>query len=146
MRFELGVPRYAQRDGSGLRFTPFGAANGYAETYGSLTARRFDLALGDPMENRFTYRYQLPAGWTVAEAPEPVRAETPFGAFEVRYREDGGMLVADGHVTFRTGRVAAKDYPAFRSFLATIDRAFGRRVLVRPQGTAAAPGLAEGSR
>jgi hypothetical protein len=138
MEFTLEVPRYAQRDGDGLLFTPFGSGNGYPESWASLSARRHDLVLGDPTENRFTYRYALPAGWTVAELPEPARADTPFGAFQVAYRVDGGALVAEGHVTFKTGRVAAKDYAAFRDLAARIDRAFARKVRLAPHAVEAA--------
>jgi tetratricopeptide (TPR) repeat protein len=132
MRFELEVARYAQPDAGGLRFTPFGAAAGYTESYAPASSRRHDLVLGDPGETRFTYRYTVPPGWRVADVPDPVDVETPFGAFAVRYRADGAALVAEGHVTFRTGRVAAKDYPAFRRFTADVDRAFGRKVRIAP--------------
>jgi cellulose synthase operon protein C len=132
MQFELEVARYAQPDGEGLRFTPFGSAAGYTEAYAAASSRRHDLVLGDPSETRFTYRYAVPPGWRVVDVPDPAEVETPFGAFAVRYRKDGGGLVAEGHVTFRTGRVAAKDYPAFRRFTADVDRAFGRKVRIAP--------------
>ncbi len=130
MQFELSVPRYARAEAGGLAFTPFGAGNGYTETYASLGKRRYDLVVGDPNENRFTYRYALPAGFAAAEVPEPAAADTPFGAFEVRYRQDGGALVAEGFVTFKTSRVSVKDYPAFRAFVASLDRAFARKVRI----------------
>jgi hypothetical protein len=50
----------------------------------------------------------------------------------VRYREEGGALVAEGHVTFLTGRVPAAEYPAFRDLAGRIDRAFARKVTLRP--------------
>jgi tetratricopeptide (TPR) repeat protein/transglutaminase-like putative cysteine protease len=139
MDFELQVPRYAQPDGEGLRFTPFGAAAGYAETYASASTRRLDLVLGDPAETRFTYRYTLPPDWTVAELPEPAAADTPWAAFEVRYRAEGGALVAEGHVTFKVARVPAADYPTFRALAGKVDDAFRRKVRI-------APGRAEASR
>jgi tetratricopeptide (TPR) repeat protein/transglutaminase-like putative cysteine protease len=129
MEFELSVPRYAGPDG---RFTPFGAGNGYAEAFAAASAREHDLVLGDPGVTRFAYRYALPAGWTVAELPAPASAETPWAAFAVRYRAEGGELEAEGHVTFRVSRVPAGDYPAFRAFLGELDRALGRRVRVVP--------------
>lgn len=132
MRFELEVARYAQPDGAGLRFTPFGAAAGYTAAYAPASSRRHDLVLGDPGETHFTYRYTVPPGWRVAELPDPAEVETPFGAFAVRYRTDGAALVAEGHLTFRTGRVAVNDYPAFRRFTADVDRAFGRKVRIAP--------------
>jgi tetratricopeptide (TPR) repeat protein len=136
LEFEMGVPRYAKPDG---RFTPFGAGNGYAESYAAASSRAFDLVIGDPGVTRFVYRYALPAGWSVAELPPPAAAETPWAAFEVRYRAEGGLLEAEGHVTFRTARVPAADYAAFRAFLGEIDRAFGRQVRVAPAAREVAP-------
>ncbi|WP_243338784.1 DUF3857 domain-containing protein [Anaeromyxobacter soli] len=132
MDFTLDVPRYALADGGGLRFTPFGDAAGYAESYAALSARRYDLVVGDPAVTRFTYRYVFPKGWTVVEVPEAASGETPHGAFEVRYRREADALVAEGHVTFKTARVAAAEYPAFRELAARIDRAFARKVRIAP--------------
>jgi cellulose synthase operon protein C len=136
MRFALEVPRYAQPDGKGLRFTPFGAARGYTDAWASLSARRHDLDLGSPASNRFTYRYTLPPGWRVVEVPEPARAENAFAAFEVRYREEAGMLLAEGHVTLKAARVPASEYATLRELAAAIDRAFARKVRIAPGGTA----------
>jgi hypothetical protein len=136
MEYELSVPRYAQRDGAGLRFSPFGAAPGYTETYAPNSSRRFDLVIGDPSVTRFTHRCALPAGWSVTDLPESARGEGPFGGFEVRYRRDGTTLVAEGFVTLATGRVAARDYPAFRAFVGEIDRALTRKVRIAPAGEA----------
>jgi hypothetical protein len=135
MTFALDVPRYAQPDGGGLRFTPFGGGTGYVESYASLSARRHDLVVGDPMEKRFTYRYALPAGWKVTEVPEDAAGDGPDAAFEVRYRIEGAALAVEGHVTFKNGRVPAERYAAFRELVAAIDRAFARRVRI----AAAAP-------
>jgi tetratricopeptide (TPR) repeat protein len=132
MEFTLDVPRYAQPDGGGLRFTPFGGGAGYVETYASLAQRRHPLVLGQPMESRFEYRYALPPGWTVADLPEDAAGEVPEAAFEVRHRLEGGALVVSGQVVFRAGRVAPERYPAFRALVARLDGAFARRVRIAP--------------
>lgn len=132
MDFTLEVPRYAQADTGGLRFTPFGAGAGYLETYASLSERRHPLVLGEPMESRFEYRFALPPGWTAVELPEDAVGEVPEAAFEVRHRVEGATLVVSGHVAFRAARVAPDRYPAFRELAARIDRAFTRRVRIAP--------------
>ena len=132
IRFGMSVPKVAQEDGTGLRFPPFGAAPGYVEAYASLSARRNDLDLGAPRNTRFRFTYTLPPGWRVLDKPEPTRAEGKVGEFEVRYREENGALVAEGHVVVAAGRVAAADYPAFRELMIEVDRAFLRRIRVGP--------------
>jgi tetratricopeptide (TPR) repeat protein len=132
MEFTLDVPRYAQAEAEGLRFTPFGAAAGYLETYASLSARRHPLVLGDPLESRFEYRYALPPGWSAVEIPEDAAGEVPEASFEVRHRLEGPTLVVSGHVAFKSGRVAPERYAAFRDLAAQVDRAFSRRVRIAP--------------
>jgi cellulose synthase operon protein C len=138
MSFSLEVPRYAQPDSGGLRFTPFGAGSGYVEAYASLSSRRQDLVLGEPMENRFTYRFVLPPGWRVVELPEDAAGDGPEAAFEVRHRVEGRNLEVRGHVTFKTGRVPAASYPVFRELAAALDRAFTRRIRIAPAAAARA--------
>jgi tetratricopeptide (TPR) repeat protein/transglutaminase-like putative cysteine protease len=138
MSFSLEAPRYAQPDSGGLRFTPFGAGPGYVEAYAPLSSRRYDLVLGEPMENRFTYRFVLPPGWKAVEIPEDAAADGPDAAFEVRHRVEGGVLRVEGHVTFKTGRVPAGRYAAFRELAAALDRAFARRIRIAPAAAARA--------
>jgi hypothetical protein len=134
--FELAVPRCAQPDGDGLRFSPFGSTPGYLEAYASLSARRQPLDPGGPRDTRFRYRYLLPPGWRVVELPEEAEAAGPLGSYAVRYREEGGAVVAEGHVLIPPGRIAPGDYPAFRELMVEVDRALARRVRVAPAPTA----------
>ena len=67
---------------------------------------------------------------------DPDSLEAPFGSFEVRYRVEGMALVAEGRVAFRRSRIAVADYPAFRAFLARIDRAMARTVRLVPPASA----------
>jgi tetratricopeptide (TPR) repeat protein len=143
MEFTLDVPRYAQPDAGGLRFTPFGGGAGYLETYASLSERRHPLVLGQPMVNRFEYRYALPQGFSVAELPEDAGGEVPEAAFAVRHRVEGGTLVVSGQVTLRTSRVAPDRYPAFRGLMAAVDRAFARRLRIVPSPAGARAGEAK---
>jgi hypothetical protein len=132
VRFALTVPRCAQPDGAGLRFTPFGATSSYVEAYASLSTRRHDLDLAAPRDTRFRYRYRLPPGWRVAELPEPSHGQGPFGEFRIRYQEEDGAVVAEGRVLIPARRVTVKDYPAFRNLMVELDRALARRVRIAP--------------
>ncbi len=136
--YRLEEPRFADRTDGTLSFRPFGAVQGYVEGYAATSTRRQDLVIGDPHELRFAYRVLLPEG-TSADLPPPAHADTPFGSWAVTLRGEAGAVRADCQVVFRTGRVAAADYPAFREFLSGLDQALARRVVVRPQVRAAAP-------
>jgi len=137
--FTLQLTRWAEPDGAGLRFTPFGAGSGYAETWASLATRRLPLVLGEPSTNRFSYRITPPPGFAADALPEPAAGQGPHAAFEVRWRRDGEALVAEGFVTFKSGEVPPADYAAFRELMTRIDRAFGRRVTVAPRAAKEAP-------
>ncbi|NMO18850.1 DUF3857 domain-containing protein [Pyxidicoccus fallax] len=132
--FKMGIPRYAEVMPGAMRFLPFGTGRTYQQAYASLAERRFDLQMQGPWLNSFTLRYTLPAGWTVAELPQAVEETTPFGYVKLRYRVEGGKLVAEGDMALTAARVKAEDYAAFREFLGRVDRAFMRRVLIQAPG------------
>jgi tetratricopeptide (TPR) repeat protein len=129
----LRVPRWAEPEGDGLRFTPFGAGAGYAESWASLASRRLPLLLGEPSTTRFSYRVTPPPGLAPGALPEPASGDGKHAAFELRWRADGDAAVAEGYVTFKDAEVPPADYPAFRELMTRIDRAFGRRVTVAPR-------------
>jgi hypothetical protein len=100
-----------------------------------MSTRRHDLVLPSSFENHFTLRWELPAGMAPAGLPAPERREGPFGSWSVSVRLEGGALVADGSLRVSSRRILAADYPAFREFLAGLDRALLRTVrLGRPEG------------
>ncbi|HET9594525.1 MAG TPA: DUF3857 domain-containing protein, partial [Anaeromyxobacteraceae bacterium] len=132
LRFALAAPRLADRDGDGLRFLAFGGSHRFAERLAPLSSRRFDLVTGDPWETRLAFRWALPAGWRAEALPAPVLLDAPFGLCQVEYREEGGALVAEARLALRRARVTAGDYPAFRAFLAGVDRALGNPIRAVP--------------
>jgi hypothetical protein len=139
LEFELALPRFAEEEAAGLRFLPFGRVQGYVESWAPLSERRHELVVGEPYENRFVFRHRLPAGWEVTAMPEPVALDAKEAAFEVRYRREPGMLVAEGRVVLKASRVPAADYPAFRELAARIDRALARPVRLGPTNAAGRP-------
>jgi hypothetical protein len=139
LRFELDLPRFADEEGAGLRFLPFGRVHGYVESWAPLSERKHELVVGEPYENRFLFRHRLPAGWEVTQLPEPVRLDAPSAAFEVEYRREPGVVVAEGRVVLKRTRVKPADYPAFRDLAARIDRALARPVRLGPTNAAGRP-------
>ena len=129
--YELSIPRYAEVGGDTLRFLPFGSRRGYVETYAGLAERRGDLVLDGPSVTRFTFRYRLPPGWSVDALPPDVGTTNGFGRLQLAYTVEQGVLVCRGELVFSRDRISASEYPAFRAFVAQVDQAFSRKVLVR---------------
>jgi hypothetical protein len=129
--FRMSIPRFAEALPGQLRFLPFGTGRSYTQTYASLAERRFDLVMNSPWLNRFTFRYTLPPGYSVAELPPEHQEETPFGRVRLTYRQEGNQLICDGEVSLSAARVKAEDYAAFRAFLGRVDKGFSRKVTLR---------------
>jgi cellulose synthase operon protein C len=142
--YELSIPRYAEVGGDTLRFLPFGSRRGYVEAYAGLAERRGDLVLDGPSVSRFTFRYRLPSGWSVDALPPDVTSDTGFGKLHLSYSVEQGVLVCRGELVFTRDRISATEYPAFRAFVAQVDQAFSRKVLVRAPRKAAPPQRAAG--
>jgi cellulose synthase operon protein C len=133
MDFRMSIPRYSEvLPGGVLRFLPFGTGRTYQQAYAALTERRFDLQMQGPWMNSFTLRYTLPAGYTVAELPPAMEESQSFGRVRLVYRQEGDTLVAEGELVLPKARIPVEDYAAFREFLGRVDRAFGRKVVVKP--------------
>jgi tetratricopeptide (TPR) repeat protein/transglutaminase-like putative cysteine protease len=132
LTYAIEVPRFAGRENGRLQFQPFGMIPSYTEAWAPLSARKQDLILGEPQENRFTFRHVLPQGWTPESLPAPLRLDGPYAAAEVAFRVDGGAIVGEGKVVVKRGRVKAADYPAFRQFAAQLDRGLARPIRLVP--------------
>ena len=137
-RYTASVPRLARRDGGALTFTPFGEPPSMSNGWASLSARRHPLQLEDPTTSRASYRVALPPGAVAEELPAPASSDGPYLAWALSYRAEAGLVTAEFTMTWKSARVPAADYPAFRDQLIALDRAAARRVTVRlaPGGAA----------
>lgn len=138
-KFKLQVPRLARVESGRLVFTPFGEDTRYVRSYAPLSSRRYPVDLGSPWRNEFSYRVKLPAGSSLLDAGAPMTSRTPFGSFSLQVEPMDGGVVVSGHVALDVARVEPAEYPAFRAFLAEMDRALGQRLSVSlPASTEAA--------
>ncbi|MHB1846268.1 MAG: DUF3857 domain-containing protein [Deltaproteobacteria bacterium] len=126
--YALSVPHLAERDGARWRFSPFGAAPSYAESFAPLSSRHFPLSLPPPWTVEFHYRLLAPAGYRFAPPPKDVHDAAPFGSFEQRasLAPDGQTLELRGRLAIDAAEIAPADYPAFRALLEEADRAMAQ--------------------
>jgi hypothetical protein len=130
LTYQLNIPRFSEALPGGLRFHPFGSGRAYTQTYAPLSERKFDLVMQTPWVNTFSFRYQLPTGYSVQELPAEVKEESPFGTLTMTHKVEGGKLLCDGKLVLKVARVKAAEYGAFRDFLSRVDQAFGRKILI----------------
>jgi hypothetical protein len=98
------------------------------------TERQRPLLLGPPQGDVRTLRYRLPPGWRPAELPPPVRQETPFGAFAMRWQQEGDSVLVVRELRLLSPRVAVADYAAFRDFATAVRAADAQLVLLQQEG------------
>ncbi|MEW5742883.1 MAG: DUF3857 domain-containing protein [Myxococcota bacterium] len=135
--FTATLPRYAEAGGGILRFYPFGASRTFTQALAPLTERTYDVALPGVWVNQLVFTYLLPAGWTAPEVPPDAVEESPFGSLRIVTRRVEGGVRVEGVMVMKTPRIAAKDYPAFRAWLMSVDQAFSRKLVVQQGGESA---------
>ncbi|WP_437674128.1 hypothetical protein [Sorangium sp. So ce131] len=111
-------------------------------TYASRGARKSALAIETALQYHVRRRIELPAGSTVARAPEGVRVEHA-GLEASRKGSYGAVIEEDFALSLPTGTVAAGEYKAFVERVQAVDSGFMAGIRVaRPAGAAAKPGPA----
>ncbi len=96
----------------------------------SLSARSqpIRLRLRSSIDDEFAI--QLPPGYRVKTAPEPVDGSTPFGRFSVRSEVTGNKVVVKTQLSLDKRRISPAEYADWRAFCETVDRAFAQRLVI----------------
>ncbi|MCK6546117.1 DUF3857 domain-containing protein [Myxococcota bacterium] len=102
-----------------------------ASAYASLATRKNDIFVNHPWSTRNVVRYQLPPGTKLESLPEGVELDTPHVSVKQIVRAIPGGFETDDTVTLKSRRVPAADYAAFREACLAVDRALGRKVVLR---------------
>src|SRR5262249_51195696 len=67
-----------------------------------------------------TVRVKLPAGFEVDEMPDPVKIETPFGAYATNYEVKDGQLIFTRKLVEHAATIPPEQYASVRSFFERI--------------------------
>jgi hypothetical protein len=135
LRFRLTIPRYAEPAGKNLTFRPVLFPYGASERYAVLDRREHDLVIQEaPWHREREITVRISEGYTVDSVPPPAEEETPFGSFRREISESEGTITFRLRIDWKTTRVAAGDYPAFRRFCRELDDAEDARITLRREG------------
>jgi hypothetical protein len=122
------VPGFGRRDGGNLS-VPVGPASYLVREYASLSQRKLDVRLRAQTTTISEHTIKLPANTKVMTSPVATSGTSPFGSYAVAVDNTNGVHVTTT-VTITKTRITAAEYPAFRSFCESADRALGQRLVV----------------
>jgi hypothetical protein len=111
-----------------IETVPAGPSEYLVREFASLTARKTDVRLGPKHQRNTDWTLRLPPGAKITSVPKEQSGTTPFGSFKVTVETKGQVVHARTEVSIDVSRVPAANYPAFRAFAESADRALGQRV------------------
>jgi transglutaminase-like putative cysteine protease/tetratricopeptide (TPR) repeat protein len=108
---------------SSLRLTP---------TFASLSTRTQDVVTLGFSTTEDTVTVDLPAGAEIVSAPESAHVDGRFGSFSVDVSKEKDKIVVKSRIAVKVSRITPQDYPAWKAFCDSADRALAPRLVVRP--------------
>jgi cellulose synthase operon protein C len=107
----------------------------YLRSYARSAARDHELVLAYPWQHDETLEYHFPDGWEISRLPLPRAVKTDFGVFELKVVSDPEkrLVRVETHLEVSQHRYPKDVYPAFRSFLSSIDQILSDVVVLRPR-------------
>ncbi|MDX2021560.1 MAG: DUF3857 domain-containing protein [Deltaproteobacteria bacterium] len=129
---KINVPALAEPQGEQYLLPLSSRPPEYLRAYARLSERRTDLLLAYPWQHEETLSYRLPEGFVAVQVPNPVSLKAPFGQFEfaVKPSSDGRVVTVFSRLDMQEQRFTPADYPAFRTFLGTLEAALRGRVVI----------------
>jgi tetratricopeptide (TPR) repeat protein len=125
------VPQWAQAAAGALTVLPLRAGGSHVQTLAELPKREHDLVLDHPTLETATVRLVPPPGMSVPKLPAALELMGPAGTrFGLSARRDGAVLELNTRLQLSSRRLAARDYPALRTWLAAVDAALRGEVVV----------------
>ncbi|HWL84929.1 MAG TPA: DUF3857 domain-containing protein [Polyangiaceae bacterium] len=123
------VPQFARKEGDRLS-VPVGPSEHAVRDFASLSQRKLDVRLHAQTIEESDWTIHLPQGAKIVNAPTKAEGSSPFGSFRVVVDVAGTTAHVKTTVTMTKTRIKASEYPAFRAFCESIDRALGQRLVL----------------
>lgn len=131
-KVKFKVKDFVAREGEAFRVkTAFQPAR--LSQIAGLQKRLHDLILTTPSSKEVVIEYIAPAGFTWQKSLQDERRETPENAYQLDYKVDGQKLTVTRLRAFKTQRIPAKDYPAFRDWALEVEAAEKRPLILSPK-------------
>ncbi len=119
----------ARREGDTLSI-PVGPKEHMVHDFAPLSQRKLDVRLPFRAKVETNWTVHLPQGARVLRSTQATSSTSPFGSVRVDVEAGPNTMSVATVVTLDVSRVAATDYPAFRAWCETVDRALGQRIVI----------------
>ena len=123
------APQFARKEGERLS-VPVGPRDHLVRDYAQLSRRRLDIRLNAQSTTESDWTIHHPPGAHVVSAPLKAGGTSAFGSFRVEVESGPAATHVTTVVTLTQTRIKAADYPAFRAWCETVDRALGQRLVL----------------
>ncbi len=123
------APSFGRREGENVS-VPMGPAPYLVRELAPLSQRRLDVRLRAQSTTVTESVVKLPASAKIVSLPVAAASATVYGSFQIAVDSSGGQVRMKSTVTLSRSRISAAEYPAFRSFCESVDRALGQRLVV----------------
>jgi transglutaminase-like putative cysteine protease len=128
LRAKAKVPDLARKEDATFS-VPAGPREYLVRELATQSQRKIDLRVGARTTQITEWTLKLPTGAKVSRTPKATQGTSPFGSFDVQVDSTGGTIKVKTTIVIDRARVTAAEYPAFRAFCETADRALGQRVV-----------------
>jgi hypothetical protein len=119
------APSLARKDGEAWT-VPLGAREHLVRSYAALSSRKGDLRIQALSTQENESVVKLPPGAKITSPPRAAEGKSPFGFYKVETETNGTTVRVKTTVALTKARIAASEYPAFRSFCEQADRDLGQ--------------------
>lgn len=122
----LGFNRTAAGD---MSFSPLPSTN-LVSRYASLSARKQDVKFPFAYGFDDEWSIRIPTGTQIKHLPEPTHIESPFGKLDISVEQSTGKVQLRARLLLEKTRIKPAEYPAFRTFCESVDRALSERLVL----------------
>jgi tetratricopeptide (TPR) repeat protein len=102
-----------------------------------LETREHDIVIMNPLSTHARATVELPEGWKVSRLPEARELDSPFLAYRVTAREEGGKIRFERTFTLKSNRIPRDQYARFREIIAAMGQSATEKIVL--EKVAAAP-------
>ncbi len=120
--------RLARKEGDTFAL-PVGPKEYLVREYAALSSRKRDIRLAVQNTHETEWSVGLPAGAKVTSLPRAQEGTSPFGSYRVEVDGAGPKVRVKTTIAMTKTRILANEYPAFRAFCESADRALGQRLV-----------------